>query len=51
MQISPEANVERETQIREFYGSQIHQDYSNYAVDDRGTTATIWLNNWLASKV
>ncbi|MGN5237739.1 cutinase family protein [Rhodococcus sp. SJ-3] len=51
LQISPEANFERETQIREFYGSQVHQDYSNYAVDDRGTTATIWLNDWLASKV
>ena len=51
LQISPEANAERETQIREFYGSQIHQDYSNYVVDDRHTTATIWLRDWLTSKV
>ncbi|MEE2031708.1 cutinase family protein [Rhodococcus sp. CC-R104] len=50
LQITPEANVERENKIRRFYESQIHQDYSNYVVDNRGTTATRWLRNWLASQ-
>jgi len=50
-QISPEANADREGDIRRFYGSQIHQDYSNYVVDGNGTTATRWLHDWIASKV
>lgn len=50
LQITPEANGQRESQIRRFYESQIHQDYSNYVVDERGTTATRWLRNWLASQ-
>lgn len=51
LQLSPEANERRETQLRSFYASQIHQDYSNYVVDERGTTATRWLRDWIASKV
>lgn len=50
LQVTPEANAGREMQIRRFYESQIHQDYSNYVVDDRGTTATTWLRAWLASR-
>lgn len=50
LQLTPEANELRETKIRTFYESQIHQDYSNYVVDDRGTTATRWLRDWIASK-
>jgi hypothetical protein len=49
-QLTPDANGRREAQIREFYRSQIHQDYSNYPVDERGTTATHWLRDWIASK-
>ncbi|MEV1134188.1 cutinase family protein [Rhodococcus coprophilus] len=50
LQIAPDANGRREAQIRAFYESQVHQDYSNYFVDDRGTTATRWLRDWIASK-
>ncbi|WP_241383483.1 cutinase family protein [Rhodococcus sp. CH91] len=50
VQLSPEANGVRGEKIRRFYGSQVHQDYSNYVVDDRGTTATRWLRDWIASK-
>ncbi|ETT26555.1 cutinase [Rhodococcus rhodochrous ATCC 21198] len=50
-QLTEQANDEREIKLRQFYESQIHQDYSNYAVDVSGTSATTWLRNWLASKV
>lgn len=50
-QFAPQANDAREVEIRRFYESQVHQDYGTYVVDDRGTTATTWLRNWLAGKV
>ena len=50
LQITPEANDEREDEIRRFFESQVHQDYGTYVVDGRGTTATTWLRNWLAEK-
>lgn len=50
-QLTEQANDEREIKIRKFYESQIHQDYTNYAVEPNGTSATTWLRNWLASKV
>ncbi|WP_425415083.1 cutinase family protein [Rhodococcus phenolicus] len=50
LQLTPQANDAREVEIRKFYESQVHQDYGMYVVDDRGTTATTWLRNWLASK-
>ena len=48
--LTPDANGRREAQIREFYRSQIHQDYSNHPVDERGTTATRRLRDRIASK-
>ncbi|UYP21138.1 cutinase family protein [Rhodococcus sp. Z13] len=50
LQLSPEANRQREVQLRTFYQSQVHQDYSRYVVDGHGTTATRWLHDWIASK-
>ncbi len=48
LQMTPQANDEREVEIRQFFDSQVHQDYGTYVVDNRGTTATTWLRNWLA---
>ncbi len=49
LQMTPQANDEREVEIRQFFDSQVHQDYGTYVVDNRGTTATTWLRNWLAA--
>lgn len=49
-QLDPGANRRRVEQLTDFYGSQVHTDYTRYVVDGSGTTATRWLHNWLADK-
>lgn len=49
-QLDPGANSRRIDQLVDFYGSQVHTDYSRYVVDGSGATATSWLRNWLADK-
>ncbi|APA97128.1 cutinase family protein [Nocardia seriolae] len=34
-------------QIQQFLASGVHQSYPRYVVDANGTTATVWLRNWL----
>lgn len=48
-QSSDGANHDRAEKLRQFYESQVHQDYSTYVVDRNGATATSWLANWLRS--
>ncbi|MFE3700526.1 cutinase, partial [Nocardia tengchongensis] len=35
-------------QVQDFLASGVHQSYPRYVVDSNGTTATVWLRNWLA---
>lgn len=49
-QLDDSSNDKRVDQLEQFYGSQVHQDYSQYAVDGSGTSATSWLRNWLRQK-
>ncbi|MFD7847836.1 cutinase family protein [Nocardia sp. NPDC059764] len=35
-------------QVQDFLDSGVHQSYPRYVVDSNGTTATVWLRNWLA---
>ncbi|QNG20835.1 cutinase family protein [Rhodococcus triatomae] len=50
IQLDENANRERVEQLRSFYGSQVHQDYSTYVVDSSGNTALTWLRGWLRDK-
>ncbi|AWK70245.1 cutinase [Rhodococcus oxybenzonivorans] len=46
-QLDESANQRRIDELEQFYKSQAHQDYTRYAVDGAGTSATNWLRNWL----
>ncbi|MFZ2176401.1 MAG: cutinase family protein [Rhodococcus sp. (in: high G+C Gram-positive bacteria)] len=46
-QLDEGANEKRVDDLERFYKSQVHQDYTSYAVDGSGTPATAWLRNWL----
>ncbi len=49
-QLDPGANSRRIDQLVDFYGSQVHTDYTRYVVDGAGNSATSWLHGWLAGK-
>ncbi|MFD4743803.1 cutinase, partial [Streptomyces virginiae] len=49
-QLDPGANSRRIDQWVDFYGSQVHTDYTRYDVDGAGNSATSWLHGWLAGK-
>ncbi|MFC9769167.1 cutinase family protein [Rhodococcus jostii] len=46
-QLSQQLTPERVAQVRQFFTSHVHQNYSTYPVDGQGTTATTWLTQWL----
>ncbi|MEV0947030.1 cutinase family protein [Rhodococcus sp. NPDC049939] len=48
-QLDDESNERRVDELQKFYESNAHQDYTRYAVDSSGTSATTWLRNWLRS--
>lgn len=49
-QLTGRANDARQNEIESFLGSGIHQDYTAYAVDANGTSATEWLRSWLINR-
>ncbi|MGL4305079.1 MAG: cutinase family protein [Mycobacteriaceae bacterium] len=49
-ELSENALDNRSRQLITFYGSGAHQDYYHFAVDERGTSATSWLAQYLRSK-
>ncbi|AOW93869.1 cutinase [Rhodococcus sp. WMMA185] len=49
-QLDEESNESRIDDLEQFYQSNAHQDYTRYAVDSSGASATTWLRNWLSSK-